>query len=458
MLKSRSGRRRFLVLPGRGISGPAMQASVFQEKAASTLTGVMGDRLLGFERGSTGSAFLAARTARVEMVDAIDEPDFRVLSQRFDDGPAVVEMTDAARLALEAASPDLRVLPITRYSLPGQRRYRGARGALAAGHAAAETAVAADGTVFLDDAKQHYLAGVAAGQAGAGVLVGVLDTGVDATHPALAGRVVASRCLIPGAPPGAGGPVDWGPAQVAHAGHGTHVAGIIAAQPGQAGPAGVAPGARLISYRVFPNSSTGRSSAENPVIIDSIRAAIDDGCHVVNLSIEGGALREDGVRSAVADAWENGVVCVAAAGNGYGLPVSYPAALQHCVAVTAVGRDGAFPPRPSFQAHASDQRSTSDPAVFLASFSNFGPQVQFAAPGHAIVSTFPGGEWWFSSGTSMAAPFVTAMLARFLSDNTNILNMAGTAERSSAMLQMLIARAHVLRLPQSSQEGYGLPG
>jgi AAHS family 4-hydroxybenzoate transporter-like MFS transporter len=56
----------------------------------------------------------------------------------------------------------------------------------------------------------------------------------------------------------------------------------------------------------------------------------------------------------------------------------------------------------------------------LTSFFNFGPQVQFTSPGHAVVSTFPGGEWWFSSGTSMAAPCITGMLGRFLSANRNI--------------------------------------
>ena len=251
--------------------------------------------------------------------------------------------------------------------------------------------------------------------------------------------------------------MDWGPTKRNRAGHGTHVAGIVAAAPGFGGPAGVAPGARLISYRIFPNSTKGVSPAENSVIIDSIRAAIDDGCHIINLSIEGATLKEDGVRSAVVDAWSNGVPCIAAAGNGYGNPVSYPAALQHCVAVTAIGCEGAFPNKPDFTKHVTDQRSALDSDVFFAAFSNFGPQVKFAAPGHAVVSTYPGGDWWFSSGTSMAAPYISGMLARFLSANGNILNMAGNEQRSAAMLQMLIARSHVLQLPQVSQEGYGLP-
>ncbi|MDB5584771.1 MAG: Subtilase family protein [Bradyrhizobium sp.] len=454
-----SNKRRFLVMPGRGISGPAMEAGIFQDKVASSLTQLFGSQLMNFESAASTTSLMATRTARAEISEAIEDPDFAVLSQRFDDGPAVVSMTNAARLALEASNPDLRVLPITRYYLPGQRPIRGkSAAARIASRVAAESAADAQAVVFLNDLKQHFLGGPApAGSDGAGVLVGIIDTGIDGTHPALQGRIAASRCLIPGDTPTAGGPVDWGVTRRDRAGHGTHVAGIVAAAPEFGGPAGVAPGARLISYRIFPNSPSGVTPAENPVIIDSIRAAIDDGCHVINLSIEGATLKEDGVRSAIVDAWSNGVLCIAAAGNGYGNPVSYPAALQHCVAVTAIGRDGDFPNTPSFTQYVSDQRSRLDPAVFLASFSNFGPQVQFTAPGHAVVSTFPGGEWWFNSGTSMAAPYITGMLARFLSANGNIRNMAGNEQRSAAMLQMLIARAHMLQLPQASQEGYGLP-
>lgn len=446
-------------MPGRGISGPAMEAGVFQDRKTSSLTRMLDSQLMGYETVHRHLSFAKTRTARIEISEAIEEPDFAVISQRFEDGPAVVAMTDAARLALEASNPDLRILPITRYYLPGQRPIRGATAATkAASHIAAENAADAQGNVFLGDVKQHFLSGPPpVGGDGAGVLVGIVDTGVDGDHPALRGRIVTSRCLIEGDVPTAGGPVNWGAASADRAGHGTHVAGIVAAGSGFGGPAGVAPGARLASYRIFPNSAKGMTPAENPVIIDSIRAAIEDGCHIINLSIEGATLKEDGVRSAIADAWSNGVLCIAAAGNRFGNPVSYPAALQHCVAVTAIGREGSFPNKADFVKHVSNQRSTVYPDVFLATFSNFGPQVQFAAPGHAVVSTYPNNEWWFSSGTSMAAPYITGMLARFLSSNGNVLNMAGNEERSAAMLQMLVARSSRLQLPQVSQEGYGLP-
>ena len=451
-------KRRFLVLPGRGISGKAMQASIFREKSSSFLAESLAHKVPRFSAAEFSTALAAAPESAAVLTDTLEEMDFEVISQRFEDGPATIAMTESARLALEASNPELRVFPITRYYLPGGRPRGRKKSGVPASGISAESAVGAGGTIFMDDFKQHLSAGASGTAHGTGVTVGVLDTGVDNTHPALQHSVSALRCFIPGVDSTAGTPANWGKANASRSGHGTHVAGIIAAKDGFGGPPGVAPNAQIVSYRIFPDSPSGPKPAENPVIIDSIRAAIDDGCHIINLSIEGSTLREDGVRSAITDAWENGVICVASAGNGWGNPVSFPAALQHCVAVTAIGRDTTFPDTPAFNAFVSDQRATSDPHIFLAKFSNFGPQVQFAAPGHAIVSTFPGGDWWFDSGTSMAAPYVSGLLASLLSDNTNILNMAGSAERSAAMLQMLVGRARALGLPQKSQEGYGLPG
>jgi subtilisin family serine protease len=431
-----------------------MESAVFQEKTGSGLLAALSVQLESSRTADTGILADVAVAEPPALTSRVGPEDFQVVSQRFSDGPAVVEMTDTGMLALQASDPTLRVLPITRYYLPGERSGRRKAGEPASG-TAAESAADATGAVFMDDFKQQSLQAMAAQGDGSGVVVGVLDTGVDSHHPALQDAVLMLRCYIPGEQTSAGGPVAW-PDQPDRAGHGTHVAGIVAARPGYGGPAGVAPAAKVISYRIFPNAEHGVKPTENAVIIDSIRAAIDDQCHIINLSIEG-APREDGVRSAITDAWENGVVCVAAAGNRYGNPVSYPAAYAHCVAVTAIGRDGCFPDTPNFAKYVSDQRARLDPRIFLTTFSNFGPQVQFTAPGHAIVSTFPGGEWWFDSGTSMSAPYISGVLAALLSANGNVLQMPGTAERSAAMFQMLFGRAHVLGLPQVVQEGYGLP-
>jgi len=459
-------KKRYVVLPSAGIAAPTMEASLFQARSAGMLAGsavaptgaalarAMKSQLAVFA-SEANTSIMSAVSASAELAGGIGEQDFEVLSQRFSDGPAVVAMTDAARLALEASQPNVRVVPVTQYHLPGAQPRRSSKSKPAATGPAGRSAMSAEGKVFTADLKQRFLAGIAGDSAAAGkdVVVGFLDTGVDNDHPALKNRVTMRRSFTGDAL----GPVDWGPDNKDRAGHGTHVAGIIAAEAGHGGPAGVAPQAELISYRIFPDSGNVPRPAENAVIIDSIRAAVDDGCHIVNLSIEGSKLREDGVRTAIQYAWNNGVICIAAAGNGFGNPVSYPAAHPQCIAVTAIGRDGDFPAEQDFQQHVSDNRSEVDDRIFLAAFSNFGPRVQFTAPGHAIVSTFPGGGWWFLSGTSMAAPFVTGMLARLLSDNPNILNALGNADRSAAMRQMLVGRAKALKLPQTAYEGYGLP-
>ena len=178
---------------------------------------------------------------------------------------------------------------------------------------------------------------------------------------------------------------------------------------------------------------------------------------MVNLSIEGSRLRDAAVRTAISEAWEYGVVCIGAAGNGSGNPVSFPAALPRCVAVTATGEEPHFPQEPDMLQFVSTNRASTNPSVFLAKFSNFGPQVQFTAPGHAIVSTFPGGGWWFNSGTSMAAPFVAGMLARLLSSNPAVRDAPPSGNRTTEMLQLLLARAQRLGLPQIYHEGFGLP-
>jgi subtilisin family serine protease len=486
----RDRRTRYVVMPRSGVVAEAMTAALIEPAArggpslmaplgeslraavsAASLFEDAGPQLVGAAPGDEAPA-----SAMDQLATEIRDEDYRVLSQTFDDGPAMVSLTSVAKLGFEAANPGVRILPVTRYALPdteakARRRRKPAQdeglerdaGATIAGADAepagkvTQSARDAAGTVWSTDFKGAAIPTLAAGNLGTGVNVAVIDTGVDGAHPALAGSLRISRCLIADANPAEGRPVNWGAASVARAAHGTHVAGIIAARPGFGGPEGVAPAAGLCSYRIFPDNAGGEKGAENIDIINAIIAAIRDGCHVINLSIEGAKLREDGVRSAITEAWNQGVICVAAAGNGFGGPVSYPAAHPNCVAVTALGKLGAYPARPEFRKYESaTEISGADPSIYLAAFSNFGPQVQFAAPGHAIISTFPDNQWWFDSGTSMAAPYVAGILARVLSNTPAVLNAPGDAARSAAMLGLLIGGARALRLPQRGQEGYGL--
>ena len=207
---------------------------------------------------------------------------------------------------------------------------------------------------------------------GGGVTVAVIDSGVDATHPDLVGRVLPQIDFVDD--PWTGDPE----------GHGTHVAGIIAASLDGAGVAGLANEVTILPVRVMDASGAG----DTLTIAAGILEAVDQGAKVINLSL-GGQYSEI-IDDVVAYAVDNGVTVVSAGGNEYmqGNPVEYPAALPGVIAVSSVNQAG--------------QSSI---------FANSGPYIDIAAPGEDILSTVPGGGWEYADGTSMAAPFVSATAA-----------------------------------------------
>jgi len=219
--------------------------------------------------------------------------------------------------------------------------------------------------------------------------------------------------------------------------------------------AGVAAGCRFRSYRIYQKNKVDQG-ATNQSIIDAIHAAVADGCHLMNISFGGGKAHDDGVRSAVDYAWDRGVVCTAAAGNDATHKVLYPAAHPNCVAVTAVGRQGCYPLTGEWRLEVDDPYSSVDPEVFVWSRSNYGPAVDFTAPGHALCSTVPGGGYGLKSGTSSAAPIVCGLAAVLLSRNPAVLNAAATSARSEAVLGLMTARARVLSFGSPDYEGLGL--
>jgi type VII secretion-associated serine protease mycosin len=213
---------------------------------------------------------------------------------------------------------------------------------------------------------------------GTGATVAVVDTGVDATHPDLAGQVLPGADFVTG---------TEGEAVDPH-GHGTHVAGTIAALAGNGtGVAGLAPNARILPVRVLSANGSGYMSD----VASGIVYAADHGADVINMSI-GTTSQLEAVTSAVEYAHGRGVVVVAAAGNtrSSGSPVSYPAADAGVLAVAAT-----------------------DSSDNVAGYSNQGWYVDVAAPGTDILSTYPmaSGEYRWMSGTSMASPHVAALAA-----------------------------------------------
>jgi hypothetical protein len=248
------------------------------------------------------------------------------------------------------------------------------------------------------------------------VKVAVIDSGIDYGHPEFAGRIVAGKSFVGG---------SW---KHDTDGHGTFVAGLIAADPANGvGIAGIAFNAQLLIAKVVQPDGVDLSAE-----VKAIRWAVREGAQVINLSLGGARdpldLRLDtyspGERDAIEWAYSQGVVVVAAVGNGTEAPsmpwrfADYPAALPHVLGVGALRQNGAVP-----------------------DFSNRDPiYVDIAAPGAAIVSTIPRNlvdptladcagnpysmcgppEFREAIGTSFAAPQVSGAAALLLGQNPKL--------------------------------------
>ncbi|HAM79657.1 S8 family peptidase [Ornithinibacillus bavariensis] len=209
--------------------------------------------------------------------------------------------------------------------------------------------------------------------------IAVLDTGVDYNHPDLDGKVIRGYDFVQN---------DMAPMD--QNGHGTHVAGIAAAETNNAtGIAGMAPNTKILAVRVL--DANGSGSLAN--IADGIIYAADAGAEVINLSL-GCDCATKTLENAVNYAWNKGVVLVAAAGNDGVNTTFEPASYANVIAVGAVD---------------SNNRK--------ASFSNWGTWVDVMAPGVDIASTYPGNRYVYMSGTSMASPYVAGQAALLKGQN-----------------------------------------
>jgi subtilisin len=296
--------------------------------------------------------------------------------------------------------------------------------------------------------RQQY--GKLPDNAGKGIKVGIIDTGIAMRHPALPNVTGGANMVFDEIRDNADASGGWGPAAT-EGEHGTHVAGIVGARPTAAlNLRGVAPGVELRSYRVFPNAGGG---AQNFDILSAINRAVQDGCHIVNLSLGGGS-EDEAVRVAIGAALDAGTLVVAAAGNDYRKAVSFPAALESCVAVSAMGTAGTFP-KGSVETAEVAKPYGSDTRNFIAAFSNFGPQIDLTGPGVGIVSALPDDTYGVMSGTSMACPAVVGYAAHLLATNPDIKAAKGS-ERSKLWKNLLDGRGVPLGFPRD-YEGFGLP-
>jgi len=212
------------------------------------------------------------------------------------------------------------------------------------------------------------------------VKVAVVDTGIDTKHPDLTGNLKGGMSAV-----------SYTSSHNDDNGHGSHVAGIIAAVDNSIGVIGVAPAADLYAVKVLDRNGSGYLSD----IIEGLQWVVANHINVVNMSLGTSSYSPlfDGV---VQDTINSGVVIVAAAGNsGPGAnTVMYPAKFAGVIAVSA---------------------TNSDSSNTIASFSSRGPEVDLAAPGVSVFSTYKNQSYATLSGTSMASPHVAGVAALVLS-------------------------------------------
>ena len=297
---------------------------------------------------------------------------------------------------------------------------------------------------FADPDLLQELIADSADDAGQNVRVGVVDSGVDGSHPDLnvAGGISFAPDSADAQDHGAGAD-----------GHGTHVAGIISGRARRGhGMRGVAPAAALFSYRVFPKDG---SSTTNSCIMRAIHRAIEDRCDLINLSL-GGGYSDPALNRVIGHAYDNGTVCIVAAGNDGRRAVSYPAWYKRALAISALGREGAFPKESTETAAVDAPRSANNPDQFIALFSNIGTEIDFTGPGVGIVSCFPSNRYAVMSGTSMACPAVTGVAATLLSQNSVIHRMRRGRNRAREIIDLVRRTSRDAGFPDVFQ-GFGLP-
>ncbi|MFS0674955.1 S8 family serine peptidase [Ornithinibacillus sp. 179-J 7C1 HS] len=213
------------------------------------------------------------------------------------------------------------------------------------------------------------------------VTIAVLDTGVNASHPDLVGRVLDGYDFINDD----NDPLD-------DQGHGTFVAGVIAANANRMGPVGINHQSRILPVKIM--NENGEASIYD--VVEGIYYAIEQNVDIINMSYR--ATQSSSIeREAIVKAYKEGITLIGAAGNDSKADKVYPAAYNEVIAVTAADEDGS-----------------------IAEYSNFGTWVDIMAPGTDIIGTNQEGTYSVGSGTSFAAPVVSGIASLLLSKNPDL--------------------------------------
>ncbi len=473
--------KRFVILPTRGIVGTRNVSS----DTLSTLFRLQrpGRRALSFKRVAYGATRArATKDVHVRVIDSIRE-----------NGAKLVEMTEETALALRIASPGLRIVPEVRFHLATAPRVTVAASGRAAFPTAtiatmnlrvvmddgkplgdvlvvaftdfahrlgAEGKTKANGELNLAlpaSTKKLERVFLYAGHTGWPVIrdnvtlngkplmvpriqLAFKDSRAKAYAPfhAADGKRVKVGILDTGAGPHAALKIAKGVSAVTEDtdtgyndthGHGTHVAGVIAAKA--AGFTGAAPSVGLYIYRVFPRSGKGASNFDIAKAIDMADAVTDE---------------------AIKEARSKGTICVIAAGNDAG-PVSNPGRHPLAICVSAMGYVGAWP-KDAVQA-LDVTTPYGKGRTYIARFSNTGLEVDLTGTGCGIISTYPQDRFAVMDGTSMACPCTTGALARLLAKNPKVLRAARGAARGDQIVHLALTNVRDLGFAPPKQ-GAGL--
>ncbi|WP_223831659.1 S8 family peptidase [Bacillus swezeyi] len=206
------------------------------------------------------------------------------------------------------------------------------------------------------------------------VKVAILDSGIDKEHKDLKGKIK-----------GEFNPIDMTLTSDDEVGHGTAIAGIIAAEDNSFGLVGIAPDTEIYSVKVL--NSKGKGSLDN--LVKAIEWCVDNNIQVINLSF-GLSKDKPMLRDAIDKAVNSGIIVIAAAGNNYGGDVDYPAAYEKVLSINAVDRNNKI--------------------------ANFSPKgkIDFSAPGVDIPILSLSNGYETESGTSLAAAHVTGIVSLIL--------------------------------------------
>ncbi|NEU57914.1 S8 family peptidase [Halorussus sp. MSC15.2] len=245
------------------------------------------------------------------------------------------------------------------------------------------------------------------GETGNGADIAILDTGIDSDHPDLQANLGTGKDFS--------GKGSWEDGN----GHGTHCAGIADAVNNSEGVVGVSTEATLHAGKVLDDSGSGSFSN----VAAGIEWAADQGYDVASLSL-GGSSGSSTIKDAVDYAYNNGVLVVSSAGNSGPCSdcVGYPAAYSNAVAVSSTDSDDS-----------------------LSSFSSTGPEVELAAPGGSIYSTYNDGGYNTLSGTSMACPHVSGAGAQLMANGATNTEARSTLQQTAEDIGLA-----------SNEQGYGL--